>query len=514
MDTRATTASVKVTREFGNISSEECKRYQRDRAAVERKEMSFGDFFTGLKNRVYSRPVSQTANGEFCEQLEMDEELASTITDFETFQKNEGKIKGIRIRKVTGGGSFSSSTKAKLKLSLPIRARYVSEIKNGRPVMKEIVVRSMAIYHPSPVRIENVQHDAVLSLNDPSDEVAGEDTVILIPLMGGNTGAPSETFLSKVVPHIASLAVLDPTTGLYPAVDIPTGSDWNLKDVFWLGPPDGDGYAPVQDSYYSWDGLPTFNRSEAGRLPGRWSPNEFWRAFYPDATYSINYGWKDSGSKVRYFMMGSPASISMTDLSILTREFPPTPAEQAIHAQPDETATYPKVLGAFQPTPPGWPPAPIVYKAAEGNALGSQCCGDRAPVPDQPVEQPSFEGFTNPGNPNLRQGISPSFIMTLVFGLVTFIFMAVGAWIALYLIHRDYDYAWTTFSTNAGKVVGAIIKKLSPPSVGLFATVKKSIPQMINAGAGKLQGAAPMENGLSLLKGPGAGSGLLGKLKV
>jgi hypothetical protein len=244
-------------------------------------------------------------------------------------------------------------------------------------------------------------------------------------------------------------------------------------------------------------------------------------------------------------MIGRPVNISSTDLSILTRNLPPTPPEQAIHSIPDATMTkYPEALGANQPTPPGWPGTPIVYKPAEGNALGSQCCGgkERAPAADEAMTTgASFEGFANLAEArasiNSRvegakaiyrrgaaEGFSPSFIMTLIFAFITFIFMAIGAWIALYMIHRDYDYAWTTFSSNAGKVFGAIIKKLSPPSTGLFDTIKKSIPKMIDAGVGKAVGGIPgagtenaLGQGMSLLKGPGGAgqlSGLLGKLKV
>ena len=535
VDTRATVSSVTVTREYGNITNTECKRYQTDRAAVAAKEMSFGDFLMGLKNGAYSRPVSQTEKGEFCEQIELSGELADKITDFQTFQENEGKIKGVRIRKVTGGGSFSSHTKAKIKLSLPVRAQYVSEIKDGKPIVKDIVIRGMTLYHPSPVRIENVQHDAVLSLNDPSDEVSGEDTVVLIPLVGSNTGANSEAFFNKIVKHITTLAAPDDVTGLFSRVDVPTGSDWSIKDVFWLGDPDGNGYAPVQDSYYSWDGLPTFNRTETSRR--NWSQIIPLPGWYDDGVGEIGFGWKDSGSKVRYFMIGRPVNISSTDLSILTRNLPPTPPEQAIHSIPDASQTrYPTPLGANQPTPPGWPGQPIIYKSAEGRALGSQCCGgkERAPASDEATTtQPSFESFTNFAearagltsrmdaaqniyNRGYAEGFSPSFIMTLIFAFITFIFMAIGAWIALYLIHRDYDYVWRTFSNNAGKVIGAILKKLSPPSIGLADTVKQSIPKMIDAGAGKALGAIPGGDPMAMLKGGPGGqmSGLLGKLKI
>jgi hypothetical protein len=543
MDTRATVSSVTVTREYGNITNSECKRFDADAMAVLQKEMSIADFVMGLKNGAYSRPASKTDKGEFCEQITLDSESADKITDMKTLNEAWSKVKGVRIRKVTGGGSFSSHTKAKIKLSLPVRAQYVSEIKDGKPVVKDIIIRGMTLYHPSPVRIENVQHDAVLSLNDPSDEVNGDDTVVLIPLVGANTGANSEAFFNKIVKHITTLYSPDDVTGMFPRIDVPTGSDWSIKDVFWLGPPDGNGYAPVQDSYYSWDGLPTFNREEVSRR--NWSqlpPTGAWDSSWSsDGVGEIGFGWKDSGSKVRYFMMGRPVNISSTDLSILTRNLPPTPPEQAIHSIPDATMTkYPEPLGANQPTPAGWPGTPIIYKSAEGKALDGQCCGgrERAPAADEAMTtQPSFEGFTNLAEAraavNSRvegakqiyrrgaaEGFSPSFIMTLVFAFITFIFMAIGAWIALYMIHRDYDYAWTTFSSNAGKVFGAIIKKLSPPSVGLFETVKKSIPKMIDAGVGKAVGGVPgtenaLGQGMSLLKGPGGQlSGLLGKLKV
>jgi hypothetical protein len=518
MDTRATTSSVTVTREYGNITNDECKRYQRDRAAVVANEMSFGDFLMGLRNGSYSVPISSTPNGEFCGQIELGS-LEGVITDFATFQANEAKIKAVRIRKVTSGGSFSSHTKAKIKLSIPVRAKYVSGIVDGKPIVEEIVIRGMTLYHPSPVRIENVQHDAVLSLNDPSDEVTGKDTVILIPLVGSNAGANSEAFFNKIVKHITTLSAPDDVTGLFQRVEVPTGSDWSIKDVFWLGDPDGSGYAPVQDSYYTWDSLPTFDRT-----------------IQTQTLREIKFGWVKSKFDVRYFMIGRPVNISSTDLSILTRNMPPTPPEQAIHSIPD--SSVPTKRNFFGQPLLGYPGGPIVYKSAEGKAAGSECCGgkERGPAADEaPTTPPSFESFTNFSearadiksrmnaaqkiyDQGAAEGFSPSFLMNLLFAFITFVFMAIGAWIALYLIHRDYDYVWTTFSTNAGKVIGSIIKRLSPPSIGLFDTVKQSIPKMVEAGVGKLQGAIPGGDVLSSLKGPGGAppqlSGLLGKLKI
>ena len=496
VDTRVTTASVTLTRDYGNVSAVECKQYQIDKEAVSKKQMSFGDFLNGLKTGKYTRPVSEVEGGaQFCEQVTVDEEMMEKLKTYQDFIDNEAKLAGVRIRKVTGGGSFSSGTKAKIKLSLPIRSQYVSEIKtvDGKPVpqVKPITIRSMTLYHPSPIRVENVQHDAVLSLNDPSDEVNGEDTVILIPLKGSNLGSASESFFNRIVTHTIGLAQPNTATGLFDKVDVPTGSDWSLASLFWLGEPDGDGFAKIEDSYYSWDGLPTFDRAKTGTT---YFDENFRRVFKWNAPAAITYGWNKSDSSVRYFMVGSPVNISMTDLSILTRNLPPTVPEEAIHRIPD-SSIKPPPRGPNQPMPPGWPGTPIVYKAAEGKAIAGSCCGGRErtePVEEGPKDLPSFgtESFTNAGS------ITPNSIVTIVFGFITVIFMMIGAAVALYFIHRDYDYKLRSASNTVGEVVGRWVAKIAGPIKEARAMISSA-----RSGAG----------GLVDLKQGGIG-GLAGKL--
>lgn len=70
-------------------------------------------------------------------------------------------------------------------------------------------VDTMTIYHPCPVRIENVQYDAVLQLNDaPISNMAapGNDTVILIPLAGSNNPDEAGRLFQKIAPFIAGMA--------------------------------------------------------------------------------------------------------------------------------------------------------------------------------------------------------------------------------------------------------------------------------------------------------------------
>jgi hypothetical protein len=219
--------------------------------------MSFHDFITNLQAGNYSRPIAKTDRGEFCEQVFFNDEDAAKVTDLASFDANASKLKNVRIRQVTGGGSFSSGTKAKFRLSLPIKAKYVAQLQKinapvtqlglvavpvasshagsghgDTPVYEDISISMLTMYHPSPLRIENVQHDAVLSLNDPSDPTA--KTVILIPLKASNTGDESGDFFNKIAKHLTTITVPDSVTGLYPETDIPTGNDWNIKSVFWL----------------------------------------------------------------------------------------------------------------------------------------------------------------------------------------------------------------------------------------------------------------------------------------
>lgn len=480
VDTRVTTSSVTLTRDYGNVSNDECKKYQTDKEAVKNKQMSFGDFLMNMAAGKYTRPVSQDQNAQYCEQILIDDQMITKLTDYDAFIKYESEIKGVRIRKVTGGGSFSSGTKVKIVLSLPLRAQYVSELKDGVPQFKDITIRTMTLYHPSPIRVENVQHDAVLSLNDPSDEVAGSDSVILIPLIGSNTGAKSEDFFNKIVKHAISLSAPSMVTGMFEKVDVPTGADWSLASLFWLGDATKDGYAKVEDAYYSWDGLPTFNR----------------------------YGWKDSGSAVRYFMLANPVNIAMSDLSILTRNLPPTPPDQAIHKIPDTAMnTYLKNWPKQAPPPAGWPATPIVYKAAEGDAIAGACCGgvEKTPATEEgPKDLPAFggttESFTNKG------GISSNNIITFVFGFITLLFMMIGAAIALHLIHKDYDYTLRSASNTVGEAVGAWFAKM--------AARVKAIRSAISAakGAASGEGGGDM-SGLEGALGKGKLGDMLGSVK-
>jgi len=453
IDARATTASVTLSRDFGNVSDTECQRYEKDLAAVRAKELSFRDFLANLQAGQYSRPTSSNAkNQSFCEQIMLPEEDASTLQTLAEYDAVASKLKTIRIRQVTGGGSFSSGTKAKITLSLPLKVEYTERLEDRpksvtiwtpqrgwttvplpgpSPVAAGISISTLSLYHPSPLRIENVQHDAMLSLNDPSDPTA--TAVILIPLKASNNAEESVGFFSKLGYYLSRIESPDSVTGLYPETTIPTGNDWGIHKVFWLGKPDETTkMSMVTDSFFTWSAAPAYRRVEVSR--NRWE---------------IRYGWEPSGYPVRYFMLQTPVAISSTDLSFLTRSLPPTPAEAAIHVIPVPVAgKTPKVL----------------YKQATGPAAAAGCGAvvERMTNPTLGTQGSDLlDDSCDPFAKNARRVTSNPTPFTanralgLLFSVVMAIAVALGAWAGLYFVtNKDYDFKFRTFSEDVGAIAG------------------------------------------------------------
>jgi hypothetical protein len=512
IDTRATTSSVKLIRDFGDASTRECSMYQSDLDKVKRKELSFQDFFLRLQSGGYSRPASENKDtGEsFCEQVLFASDVAPSIQSIQDFEANVGKLTTLRVRKVTGGGSFSSSTKAKFVLSLPIKIKYVTATENiqeytkqwnnelkayvdmptGKPytpvMSDDIEVRSLTLYHPSPVRIENVQHDAVLSLNDPSDPDA--EVVVLVPLRASNMGYESEGFFNKIVKHVISISTPDSVTGLFQRTDIPTGKDWNIKDIFWLADTEDDGYAKIDNSLYTWMANNVYKRvlkqqTNVDRSPpnkGQRISRDEWRDYIRrllEADTTV-YGWErdNTSPRVRYFMMEQPVNISLTDLSTLTRNLPPTPPEEAIHPIPDPAVSQ----GNMRP----------LYKPAEGKALQESCgvVRERMENPTELVGNMIFSDTTSfrgeDGNPLLScdpfennakntndMRFNVSRFITFFFNFIIVIGVLLGAWLSMYLITLNYDNTYKQFAEDVGKVFAVWAKQRS-------AAIKESLPSI------------------------------------
>jgi hypothetical protein len=451
--------------------------------------MSFRDFFTNLQAGSYSVPSSQRTdesgrNIAFCKQVMFSDEDAAKVNTLAEFDANVSKLKDIRIRRVTGGGSFSSGTKAKFKLSLPIKAKYVTELiqtntpqerlvgfpwrwetgpstTTTTPVFEEITISMLTMYHPSPLRIENVQHDAVLSLNDPSDPTA--KTVILIPLKSSNTGDESTDFFNKIANKLTTIVSPDPVTGLYPEINIPTGNNWNIKSVFWLDrTPSADNISKVTDAFYTWMGAGSYNMVETSR-----------------SSTEIRYGWQPDGAQVRYFMLQTPVSINSTDLTYLTGSLPPTPAEEAIHKIPDPTIAgnskvlYKKATGnaasAGCPRIPGSPVIERMSNQGMGDVVSSLFTGEVTDLLVDERGEPLVDIDTcDPFKSNAKNAMSKGALITPTkaaawfFNFMIIIALAIGAWLGMFLItNYDYDKKYQSFAVDAGKVVGTLAKQTS-----------------------------------------------------
>lgn len=141
IETNISTSSVKLSRDFGNFSDAECLAYQRDRERLG-KELSFQDFFQRLQSGGYSRPTYERPKNQdtgeeaaqFCEQVMFSEEDAAAINSVDDFKAKESKLRAVRIRQVTGAGNFSSDTKAKFTLNIPVKLTYVVSNSNPPPL--------------------------------------------------------------------------------------------------------------------------------------------------------------------------------------------------------------------------------------------------------------------------------------------------------------------------------------------------------------------------------------------
>lgn len=321
---------------------------------------------------------------------------------------------------------FSADTKAVFRPSIPFKMRYGV---HGSRSYQDFTVDTITMYHPCPLRLEGVQPDAVLSLNDPS---FGNPThVVLIPLVGKNLPGPSVSFIEKIASHIVTISSPDPSTGQYLERDIPTGADWSLQKLFSTQRM-GDWFE-VTSGYYVWEAMPALKRVR------RESPG------------IIEFVWEEDKSEpVRptYIMLDKPAPCNPTDIAILTQRMPVTPTEDAIHA-----VNYQGVRGAIfhKPGPPGascptketFTDVQSVYALADGTQEEDEAC----------------DAWTYWANRGTRGFTSQQFTET-IFGVFVFIAMALGAYIALAAVLRMYDVKVADLSAGIGKIVAVFARNL------------------------------------------------------
>jgi hypothetical protein len=442
VNTKITTSNVKLKREQGAISIADCKRYAEDVARVNAKTLSVSDFLARLQAGRYSELTSNnTVSGEqYCQELSITDTDAAPMR--ESGLADASKFKRGRIRKVANA-SFSEETKAKFIPSIPFEMSFTAKKAamgvGGRPEYRDVndsfTVSQMTLYHPAPIRIDSIQADAILSLNDPSDTAA--KYIVLIPLRAVNSGNPSNEFLSRIVRHLYNIKEPRPDTGEYAETTIPTGADWSLNNLFTLT--GNEGSSLVKNGFFTWTGVGGYERVNKGtRVEG--------------FRFITTVGWKPTEglSAPQYILLDTPLDMNTEDMTTLTQSLPVTPPSDAIHSIPPQTnLVYYKAAES---------PAPDTMTGKQSCGIGNVCEGFATGEMDPSFVRNCPGAKCDPFLQNASRSQGGEYLNTqrmvgFLFNFFLFIAMLVGGYIALSMIRDDYDLTIRNFSEQLGQVV-------------------------------------------------------------
>jgi hypothetical protein len=241
----------------------------------------------------------------------------------------------VTLSRVSTAGAFSDDTKIKITPSLPFRMYC-----NGA----EVRVTQMMLYHPCPLRIENVQYDAVLSLNDPSD--GDTQSILLIPIVGASASTPSAKMLDRIGPRLASLLSKNESGG-YDPVEVPTGADWSLSTLI---PTVG---TRVQSGFYQW-------------ISGRG-----YESYSTQEGLNIHVRYRPRNPRQNYILMDTPIQASQSTLAMILA-LPRTDPLKALPAVSPAVTYTPCAKTVVEQSPPvreGFEGQcdPFQYKDTTGN---------------------------------------------------------------------------------------------------------------------------------------------------
>jgi hypothetical protein len=325
--------------------------------------------------------------------------------------------------------TFSPGTKILITPTLAFEIQF-----NGASVP----VKSMTLYHPCPVRVENIQYDAVLCLNDPGlSEIdtkglggvlpggftAEQQThVLMIPIKAENNPDGRAEFFSRFVPYMSALKDTKPDSNIYADLDVPVGKDWSLTTMFPVSLTK-DGNPEVRVGYYSWQGGGTYESK------------------FVDEGSQFRYKWVQSGQTPRYIMLDTAVPISAADLQTITSTLPPTP---------------------FRPPFPIHPiPELFVYKPCE------------KPKTESPVKESFENAECDPFGPEAKYPPSP-ISADAMFGFAMTILSLIGAVLVVWGVMKLADNPVFDKFKTFGEFLG---KGLAKAFRGAATAIKKSQTQ-------------------------------------
>jgi hypothetical protein len=322
-----------LERVFGPISKAQTVVFGNDYQDVKERKMSFQDFLRKLQSGGYYRPV----NDNYAEQVMFLQSDLKDIKTLDNYDSNISKLQVTRIRKIAAGSvGYSEDTKLTIVPSAPFSYTFNAA---------SVSVKTMSLYYPCPVRVENVQYDAVLSLGDPSDE--DNTFVLLIPIRAVMIpNYATDMFFSKIASYIPG--ILHPKADAsFDPVNVPTGSDWSISSILPVTG-NAEGQPEVSGALYAWRGVPrksiTLYNSTIEPAPGYFWPRE-----------RRMYGWYDKSlgltpeqrrslpASRQYIMLAQPIEVGSATISAI-QALPVTPPEQAIDGVPAKGVFYKSVI--------------------------------------------------------------------------------------------------------------------------------------------------------------------------
>ena len=353
-------------------------------------------------------PKAASSNG-FCERVMFTDEDASKVNTIDEFANNQNKLQTIQIQKVAPR-SYSSSTKLNLIPSIPFKFSFGGN---------ETIIRRMTIYHPCPVRIENRQYDAVLSLNDATE--SGVPYIVLIPLEAVSIGGgASANFFGKIASYIPGV-LRQNTEGTFDSVDVPTGAGWDLSSLLQTEVQGNE--SVVKSGFFVWKGEPAYERYTIR-----------------DDAYEKRFGWRrSSGPTPFYVMLENPAKIGSFDMQTI-RMLHVTPSDQAIHPIP---ATF-----YYKPGPPAkGTPAHAAWLA--------KCKGKKERFT---IGEDSCDPFNN--MPTSEDLLDADKLITIVLAVISTLAIFIGGYFALKYATGPMGTVMKQFGERLGRAIGSVKKQM------------------------------------------------------
>ena len=438
-------SSAKITREQGSITPQQCRQIIDDARKVANKEMTVATFKEKVKAGRYYE-------GSGTRQLQFDASKEKTCTQIAVPQEKLDKLvfnptsagdpalflvgsvlnekEDVRAFPVSMGGNFSSNTKLSITPVIPFKYAF-----NGQ----EVIVKRLTLYHPCPLRVNNVQYDAVLSLNDPMD--ADTTSVLLIPIKGESFPGKQARFFSNLVPYVASLLTPDPNIGEYASQDVPTGASWNLTTLLpTMGTPEG---SVCTEPFYVWTSGST----------------NYERYF---SAIQRRFKWRPTGSQISYIMMENAVPMNSMDLQTL-RRMPLTPPEEAIHPVGGQVFYQPKQCPKPKPKEPEPEPGQT------GAALKETFENDRCDP---------FAGFADQAD---EKKITTETIFKVVLGILSALAVFIGVYFAIKFAASQKGDILKKIGDKIGKAIGGAgikaMQKMTEGAVKATAEAATKLPE-------------------------------------